>query len=109
MITLPSPTSHILQTSNVICFKPFNTTFKNTTPKHDIYDYKTSSKCHLQLVMITWLCSPNDHIVMPLVAKMVIIVTTIVLVITTTKYYLYKYIIIHFVYNKIMNIYQIIY
>jgi len=53
MITLPFHTSHILQTSNVTCFKPFNTTFKNTTPKHAIYDYKISSKCHLQLAMIT--------------------------------------------------------
>lgn len=28
-----------------------------------IYDYKTSHKCHLQLDVTTWLCSPYDHVI----------------------------------------------
>ncbi len=35
----------------------------DTTSKCDIYNYKTSHKCHLQLVATTWLCSSKDHIV----------------------------------------------
>jgi hypothetical protein len=53
MIILPSHTSHILQTSNVTCFKPFNTTFKNTTLTCVIYNYKTNRECHLQHVLFT--------------------------------------------------------
>jgi hypothetical protein len=47
MITLPSHTSHVLQTLNVFCFKPFKISFKKV---RDVTMYRNN---HMELDNIT--------------------------------------------------------
>ncbi len=47
MITLPSHTSHVLQTLNIFCFKPFKISFKKV---RDVTMYRNN---HMELDNIT--------------------------------------------------------